>query len=149
MVSIGKTEARSTRITRNELKLTSTFVLASCEFVDRLSFSAAHRNQAQHREPFDSFPFHTISYLFSASGGQLTAPNWPTYVYLFESKVGSLLAMIQAVNNQRVVFKPEKLLSPSAIPYRESTQKIPWMGEIECREYFGGFLGIHNRWEQG
>jgi hypothetical protein len=33
--------------------------------------------------------------------------------------------MIKAAINQRVVFKPDKLSSPSATPYRESTQKIP------------------------
>jgi hypothetical protein len=53
--------------------------------------------------------------------------------------------MIQATINQRVVVKPDKLLSPSATPYRESMQKIPgviitrrraqvrqWILLIEC-----------------
>jgi hypothetical protein len=31
-------------------------------------------------------------------------------------------------------FKPDKLFSPSVIPYRESAQKIPRVGEIQYRE---------------
>ena len=41
MVSIGKTRGSIHEITRNELNLTCTFVLGSCDFVDRISFSAA------------------------------------------------------------------------------------------------------------
>jgi hypothetical protein len=42
--------------------------------------------------------------------------------------------MIQAAINQRVVFKPDKLVSPSATPYRESKQKIPGVDEIQYEE---------------
>ncbi|HJX91110.1 MAG TPA: hypothetical protein VJ372_11480, partial [Pyrinomonadaceae bacterium] len=48
----------------------------------------------------------------------------PTYVSFREQSWFSP-ALIQAAINQRAVFKPGKLLSPSATPYRKSTQKIP------------------------
>jgi hypothetical protein len=54
MVSIGKTRGTIHEITRNKLNLTSTFVLASCEFVDRISFSAdgiAHGNYGYDDRP--------------------------------------------------------------------------------------------------
>src|SRR6266498_399433 len=42
-----------------------------------------HRNQAQHREPFDNFSFHAISYLFSASSGPIDCPKLrpPTFTF--------------------------------------------------------------------
>jgi hypothetical protein len=42
--------------------------------------------------------------------------------------------MIQAAINQRVAVKPDKLFSPSATPYRESTQKIPEVITTRRRE---------------
>src|SRR5260370_1981281 len=50
-----------------------------------------HRNQAQHREPFDNFPFHTISYLLSASGA-IECPKLrpPTFTFWRAKLVRSL-----------------------------------------------------------
>src|SRR6266540_1556968 len=65
--------------------------LISCAFADA---AAAQRVNIETRlsivSLFITFLFIQSPICFSASGGQLTAQTAPTYVYLFESQVGSL-----------------------------------------------------------
>src|ERR1700730_5675042 len=68
-----------------------------------------HRNQAQHREPFDKFPFHIISLSVFGERRPSDCPKLrpPTFTFS-RAKLVLSLQMIQAAINQRVVFKPDK-----------------------------------------
>src|SRR5882724_2597756 len=93
--------------------------LLSCAFADA---TAAQRVNIETRLSIVSllitFPSIQSPICFRRAAVNRRPQTAPTYVYLFESKVGSLLQSFRRLSINELSSKPNELLSPSAAPYR-------------------------------